>query len=88
MEGRGGKGNESKNKQVRLHQMEHLLHSKWNHEQNENATYFFESQKSVKDLMSRLRKELVTTQHQISSNLISKWAEEQNNFFLKKIHIC
>ena len=29
----------SKNKQVGLHQSKKLLHSKWNHHQNEKATY-------------------------------------------------
>ena len=34
-----GKGNKSKNKQMRLHQTKKLLHSQGNHHQDKKATY-------------------------------------------------
>ena len=34
------KGNKSKNKQVGLHRAKKLMHSKGNHQQNENAAYW------------------------------------------------
>ena len=53
------KGNKSKNKQVASYQIDKLLHSKGNEQQNEKVTYEENVCKSYKGLIPKIYKEFI-----------------------------
>ena len=80
------RSNKSKNKQVELHNIKKLLHSKGSHQQNEKATYrAIENickSNLIRDYYSKYIKNSYNSIEENSS--IKNWAEDLNRHFSKK----